>query len=232
MTQYKKQLVLFLIFLLPIGANAAGGNIDDIAKGLTTYFPKVSGKVTSVDQDRVIIQSENETGLSYGVLVPVYREGDRFYHPVTKAVLGRFEEEISQLEVEKVEQGQFTAKVIQNLPAIGDFVRLTAARIPIEVVSSGTTEEERFLAREFRAALEETGRFSVKDAAIGKPLYSITLLSSAGGSSVKIQMQNVKTGRVISDIESNLFTSNESDTIFESLQYKLLEKRQKGILAK
>ncbi len=206
-------------------ANAT--SIDDIAKALVTYFPKVTGTVTSVDEHAVVIQSENETGLSAGVLLSVYRMGEPFYHPVTGAELGHFEEEMGLLEVVNIEHGVINTRRIKAESAIspGDLIRLTAARIPIGI-TGGTAEVDRFLMHELKLALEETGRFSISK----EPLYSITLTASSRF--VKVQMQNVKTGKIVSDIESNLLASNESDAIFESLQYQLFEKQQQGIPAK
>ncbi len=217
------QRTIFLIFLLPVYASAA--SIDDIAKALVTYFPKVTGKIIAVDKERVIIASENEAGLSEGVLLSAYREGAPFYHPVTHEVLGHFEEEAGEVEVAKVEKGQVTAKALTTAPGAGNFVRLTAARIPIGI-TAGAAEGDRYLMNELKSALTETGRFVVT----ATPLYLIMLTSSSH--SVKIKMQNVKTGSVIFNIESVLQPSNESDTILESLQYQLLEKQQKGIATK
>jgi hypothetical protein len=213
-------------------ANATGlsenktGNIGDIANAFETYFPKTTGKIATVDDHLIVIESENETGLSSGVLLSVYREGDPFYHPVTRVVLGHFEEEIAQLEVMSIASGQVTAKVIgTSVPVIGNLVRLTAGRIPIDIIG-GVTEQDRFLTRELKSALEETGRFAISK----EPIYSITLAVSSG--LVKIEMQNVKTGTIVSNIETTLKPDNESDTIFESLQYQLFDKQQRGIPAK
>ena len=242
--RYKKQLILLLMLLLPIGAHATGlsgdktGNIDDIAKALATYFPKVTGTVTASDQDTIIIQSKDELGLSAGILLSVYRMGEPFYHPVMHVLLGHFEEEVGELEVVRVVHGEISAKAIGAIaPVTGNLVRLTAARIPI-AVSGGVTEEDRFLIHELVSALKETGRFSMtKDPLAGvappagvAPLYSITLTVSSG--LIKVQMQNVKTGTIVSNMETTREPLNESDTIFESLQYQLFEKQQKGLSVK
>ncbi|MBI1822947.1 MAG: hypothetical protein HY201_02420 [Nitrospirae bacterium] len=245
--KYIKQLAIFLVVLLPMGANAAAlsengtGNVDDIAKALVTYFPKVTGKVTSVNQETVMIQAENATGLSEGVLLSAYREGEVFYHPVTDVALGHFEEETALLEVTKVERGQITARAISTqTPVIENLVRLTAARIPIGI-SSGVVEGDRYLLNELKLALEATGRFAVtvlpplatfEDVAREGNLYLITFTANPSPISVKVVMQNVKTGKIVSDMESVLQASNESDTILESLQYQLFEKQQKGIAVK
>ncbi len=206
------------------------GNIADIAKAIVTYFPKARGKVSSVDASDIVIQSENETGLSAGILLSVYREGEPFYHPDTKVLLGHFEDKIAGVEVVNVSDGQITARVIgETIPAVaslaGSLVRLTAASIPMRV-SGGAGEENRFLIHELGLALEETGRFAIsKD-----PLYDITVITLLP--LVKIQMKNVKTGKIVADIETSLQAVDESDSIFESLQQKLFEKQQKGIVLK
>ena len=210
-------------------ANAT--SIDDIAKALATYFPKVTGTVTSVDAYAVVIQSEKETGLSAGVLLSAYQMGEPFYHPVTGAELGHFEEEIGLLEVVNIEHGLIRTKVIKSESSImsGTLVRLTAARIPIEI-TGGTAEGGQFLIHELKLALEATGRFTVSSSEGN--LYLITLTANPSPASVKVQMKNIKTGKIVSDIESMLQASSDSDTIFESLQYQLFKKQQQGIPAK
>ncbi|MDC4226452.1 MAG: hypothetical protein MPW15_19935 [Candidatus Manganitrophus sp.] len=42
------------------------GNIDDIAKTVLTYFPKVNGSVTSVDNEIVIVNLGKEKGVTKG----------------------------------------------------------------------------------------------------------------------------------------------------------------------
>ena len=232
-----KQLVIVLIFLFLIypsarsssegGGSIGTGNIDDIAKAIATYFPKATGNITAVNQDIVQIQSEKEAGLAEGALLSVYRAGHPFYHPVTDVVLGNFEQEIGYLEVTKVQMGQITARVIGEIAPvlIGDMVRITAARIPISI-SGGATEEDRFLIHELGLALEETGRFAIAKA----PLYSITLTHASH--IVNIQMKNVKTGKIVSDMATTLQAVQASDSLFESLQYRLFEKQQQGIAVK
>ncbi len=211
---------------------ASAASIDDIAKAIVTYFPKVSGKVTAVREDTVVIQSENEAGLSEGVLLSVYQAGDPFYHPVTHAELGHFEKEVDVLEVVKVQQGQITANMIKSNPSVipavipGSLIRVTSARIPIGI-SGGVTEQDRFIIHELGLALTETGRFSISK----QPVYLITL--TVDSRLMKVQMKNVKTGKIVSEIDTTLQSENETDSVIESLQHKLFEKQQKsGLPAK
>jgi hypothetical protein len=45
-------------------------------------------------------------------------------------------------------------------------------------------------------------------------------------------MKNVKTGNIVSDMATILQAVDASDSIFESLQYRLFEKQQQGIAVK
>jgi hypothetical protein len=253
----KRFLFLSILLFLSIGENTEAlsknpsGNMDDLAKTLVTYFPKVTGTVVSIASDQVEIQTQNESGLSLGVLLSVYQPGAPFYHPITKAVLGHFEEEMGELEVIGIEPGRVTARMIktgaQMVP--GSLVRLSAAKILAIVVSHAPKEnvQERFLVTEFASALAETGRFTVEtfyseetSEAIpsDKNAYWISFSASAhssgdsGASSnrisrfytLHIQMKNLKTRQMISEISADLQASDASDSIVESLQYRLFER--------
>ncbi len=256
------QILSFLILLFPIMAQAAElpggaplpGNIDDLAKGMATYFPKGTGKVVSVDQNGIHIEMKNGSqgsqtsyppGLSEGVLLSAYREEEPFYHPVTGVVLGRFEKEIALLEVVAIQQDQIVARgILPETPVLPtDRVRLTAAKIPMGV-TAGSLESDRFLLQEFLLALEETGRFktmllpaqsTLDEAAATGNLYLIVfttrlpVLENSASPSIRVQMQNVKTGRALSAMEVGLEALEESDFIVESLQHRLFEKHQKGV---
>ncbi|MEK7747829.1 MAG: hypothetical protein AAB300_01970 [Nitrospirota bacterium] len=211
------------------------GNMDDIAKTLATYFPKVTGKVISVDLPKVAIQTENETGLSEGIFLSAYRVGEPFYHPVTKAELGHFEDEIAVLEVIQVTVGQVIARVVNTTGATGatqtivpgDLVRLTAARIPIMVVTEAVEEtgEDRFLIGELRSALEETGRFkATQETSPKKSIYLITFTLKNNLSHIEIK--NSQTGVSVAAFEVTLETSDTNGSIVESLQHRLFEKHK------
>ena len=236
-----ERLVLsILIILSPVVTRAAGqsgpisGGMDDLAAGIATYFPKAMGVVTTVEADTLSIDIKEGFGLSEGVLLSVYREGAAFYHPVTAVPLGRFEEEISWVEVIDIDSQQVVARPHRPQGPIlqGDLVRLTKGRIPIGVTTRGM-ERDRFLLQEWVVALNETGRFSATilppestmDAAsaLGN-LYVITFIN--GGAA--ITTQNTKTGKVIFEADVFLRGSDETDFIVESFQRRLFEKYQKG----
>ncbi len=217
------------------------GNIDDIAKTVLTYFPKVAGTVVSVDGETVIVNLGKEKGVSKGVLLTVYREEEPFYHPVTGVPLGRFEEEVGTVEVEQIEGDHLNARKITPGESIraGDGVRISAARIPVGITSLSPGGPD-FLATELVSALSETGRFrvdslppqsSASDAFTRKNLYLIRLAASKveGQFLVELEIQNTQTGQSLSKMAVQIVQSEESDLILEHLQYQLFERQQSQI---
>ncbi len=214
------------------------GNIDDIAKTIMTYFPKVNGTVTSVDHETVTVRLGKERGVTTGVLLTVYREKEPFHHPVTGVPLGRFEEEVGTIEVDQVEGDQLSARKILPGESIrpGDLIRLSAARIPLGVTSL-SPEGPDFLATELVSALSETGRFRVdllpvqtnpSDALKRNKLYLIRLATSQeeGRFLMKLEIQNTQTGKSLSEMTVQVVQSEESDLILEHLQYQLFQRQQ------
>lgn len=217
---------------------AVQGNIDDIAKTVLTYFPKVSGAVTSIDNEVVIVDLGKERGVAKGVLLTVYREKEPFYHPVTGVQLGRFEEEVGTIEVDQVEGNHLTARRISTGEPIraGDLVRISAARIPVGVTSLSPDGPD-FLVTELISALSETGRFRVDllpvqtnpgDALKRNKLYLIRLTTSKeeGRFLMKLEIQNTQTGKSLSEMTVQVVQSEESDLILEHLQYQLFQQQQ------
>lgn len=221
-----------------IDSGVVQGNIDDIAKTVLTYFPKVNGTVTSVDDEIVIVNLGKERGVTQGVLLTVYREKEPFHHPVTGVQLGRFEEKVGTIEVDRVEVDHLKARTISTAEPIraGDLVRLSAARIPVGVTSLSPDGPD-FLATELVSALSETGRFRVDllpvqtnpvDAFKQNKLYLIRLTTSKeeGRFMMKLELQNTQTGKSLSEMTVQVVQSEESDLILEHLQYQLFRRQQ------
>ncbi|MFY9270031.1 MAG: hypothetical protein WAO55_09825 [Candidatus Manganitrophaceae bacterium] len=225
------------------------GNIDDIAKTVLTYFPKVTGTVVSVEGDRVTVDFGAEKGVGQGILLTVYREKEPFFHPVTGVPLGRFEEVAGTIEVDRVETNRLVARKVDPLDPldpndsirVGDGVRLASSRIPLGVVPVSSDGPD-FLARELVSALSETGRFrvdllppkwdpqeSLKESLKRNHLYRILLKTAKeeGRFLIELELQNTKTGRSFSEMAVQVIQSDQSDLILEHLQYQLFQREGK-----
>ena len=244
----KVSLILFLLLILPAngfslpaeaGGAAIEGNIDDIAKTIQTYFPKVDGKVIGVDGERIEADLGKESGTSVGILLTVYREKGPFHHPVTGVALGKFEEEVGTIEVAEIGDHRLIAKKVQSAKPIevGDHVRIPGTRIPL-AVSLASAESQTFLMNELVSALTDTGRFRIdvlspqatrEEAAKKNARYLIQLATSQtdGTFLVSLHLQNTETGKSLSDMDVKISQAQGSDLILEHLQYQLFEQRRK-----
>src|SRR5581483_11039675 len=246
-------LLLSLLLIVPAdgfslpaevaGGGTAGrapieGNIDDIAKTIQTYFPKVNGKITAVEGDRVEADLGRESGTSVGILLTVYREKGPFYHPVTGVVLGKFEEEVGTIEVAEIDDRHLIANKVRSASPIqvGDYVRIPGTRIPM-AVSLTSSESQIFLMNELVSALTDTGRFRIdvlspqstrEEAAKKNARYLLQLATSEANDVffVKLNLQNTETGKSLSDMEVKVSQAQGSDLILEHLQYQLFEQRR------
>ncbi len=215
------------------------GNIDDVARAILTYFPKVKGKVITLKEEEIAVDLGGKRGLSRGTLLTVYREGEHFHHPVTGVPLGRFEDAVGILEVNRFESSRLFARPIPPKTEIrvGDLIRITATRIPLSVSLSSDTGHP-FLMNELVLALAHTGRFKIESLSPGSDLnasrkgdhlYHIELATSRQDDrfSMDLQIQNTYTGTTLAKLSVLIKQSRESDLILEHLQFQLFEQRQK-----
>lgn len=221
-------------------ARGIEGNIDDVARAILTYFPKVSGKVTAVHGTAVEVRVESGQGLSEGVLLSVFREGETFHHPVTEVPLGRFENQVGIIEITRFEPPNLTAKNIDPIKKIeeGDLVRLPSTRIPL-AIATRSEKAHVFLQSELAAALADTGRFQIDILSLGgdfktaldqKNRYYIALVTDQidGNFSMNLNLQNTATGKQLANLDILIRQSEKSDLILEHLQFQLFEQRQKN----
>ncbi|MFQ5779408.1 MAG: hypothetical protein ACE5HN_01320 [Nitrospiria bacterium] len=248
----KTGLVLFLLMSFPVVGLALPpngiegkpspeglieGNIDDVAKVVVTYFPRITGKVVGVEGGAVSVDVGGREGVSKGVLLTAYREGEPFYHPVTGVLLGRFEDEIGLIEVARSDGDYLRGDAIKSTGVIqvGDLVRIPVTRIPLAV--SISTDSQPFLMEELVSALGETGRFhvdrlpmqsAVEDAFKRNNRYLIQLATSRLGERflMNLQIHNTVSGSQLAKMNVLINQSEESDLILEHLQYQLFEERQ------
>ncbi len=232
---------LVLFFNTPeLRAEAIEGNIDDIARAILTYFPKITGKVSAINDGIIEVDLESGQGLAEGILLTVFREGETFRHPVTDVPLGRFERKVGTIEVIRFEPPLLTAKRVkaQKKIEVGDLVRLPSTKIPL-AISTHSEKDHVFLQNELAAALSDTGRFQVdalspgtdfKTAFTRKNHYHIQLVTrrNEGIFSIQLQIQNTITGKALANIEVLIHQSEDSDLILEHLQYQLFEQRQQN----
>ena len=232
--------VLLVFVWVGIGRPAeVVANLDDIAKAVESFFPKVSGNVTKVEGPEIVFDLGRESGISPGLVLAVYRLGEVFNHPLTGEPLGRFEETLGRVEVMNVEEHDSVGVLLEpnSRVAAGDGIRLTGGRIPLAVVS-GPSKISQIVAREFSVSLSEIGRFRVlkegEEAGSGSdPVgsaralgadYLLRIDADSLNRAVSFKMSLVSTpkGSEIGHLDARVEPSSKSDLILENIQNYLL----------
>ncbi len=136
-------------------------SIDELAYAIASYFPKVQGGVTAVHGDLLTIALGEKNGLVPGMVLTVWRDGSEILHPVTKAVIGRAEDEVGTIEVVSVKETTSEAVMKKQVkePKAGDRARITPKKISIGVLPLQNDRPEIILGLTGR--LGELGRFTV-----------------------------------------------------------------------
>lgn len=135
--------------------------VDELALAVAGYFPKVQGAVTAVQNGQVTIDLGRKDGIVPNMVLSLWREGKEILHPVTRAVIGRAEEEVGTVEVTAADEKTATAVMKRTVlePRAGDRARTTPRKINIAVLPLRSDRPE--VIEGLVERLGEIGRFSV-----------------------------------------------------------------------
>jgi hypothetical protein len=136
-------------------------SVDELAYAISAYFPKVQGGVTAVQGDRLTLALGEKNGILPGMVLTLWRDGKDILHPVTKAVIGRSEEEIGTVEVVSVKETTSSAVMKHQVqaPKAGDRARITPRKIAIGILPLRGDRPE--IVQSLADRLGELGRFTV-----------------------------------------------------------------------
>lgn len=163
------------LLMLPGGAFEAqaqgqlGRSLERLSAEMVDLFPKVEGDVVKVQGNEAFITLGAPDNIREGMELSVVRKGDEFKHPLTGVVLGRFEDDVGVIIIDKVSETYSSgnvrlAKANVNVRP-GDRVRITKGKIHLTVLPlrgdlPDWVSREELLER-LRFALEQSGRFQV-----------------------------------------------------------------------
>ena len=136
-------------------------SVDELAIAIAAYFPKVQGAVTAVESGQITVALGAKNGLKPGMELTLWRDGKEILHPVTKAVIGRAEDEVGTIEVVSVQDASSTAAIRKQLlePMAGDRARTTPKKISLGVLPLRNDRLE--IIQGLTERLGELGRFTV-----------------------------------------------------------------------
>ncbi len=163
-------ILIFLLFLTSLQARAERPlgpeeftSVDEVALAIASYFPRVQGQVQSLQGDRLTLGIGRRDGVLPGMVLSLWREGRELLHPVTKAVLGRAEEEVGAVEVVSVAESSSVAVIKRKVkePAAGDRVRISPRKLNLGLIPLRNDRPE--IVQGLIDRLNDLGRFSVLD---------------------------------------------------------------------
>jgi hypothetical protein len=138
-------------------------SVDELALAIAGYFPKAKGQVTAVTGNQVTIDIGRKDGIVPNMVLSLWRPGKEILHPLTKAVIGRAEDEVGSIEVTAAAEASSTAVMKRQVlePNVGDRARMSPRKISLAVVPLRSDRPE--ILEGLVERLGELGRFSVLD---------------------------------------------------------------------
>ena len=92
--------------------------VEQVAIDIYNDLPLVEGIVMEVEEDQIILSIGSNVGVRKGTKCVAYKEGKKYYHPVTKEVLGMNVTPLGELIVIQVQEKMSIAKPIGNISKI------------------------------------------------------------------------------------------------------------------
>lgn len=128
------------------------------------FFKPVSGKITGVEGNKVVMDIGLKNEIMSGMRLNVLSEGEPFIHPVTREMLGRVESATGKVEVKDVQQEISSGLILEGKAKPGDKVRISATKV--KVLFCQDKKIDWYLADELYRKLKETGRIEMIDTAL------------------------------------------------------------------
>jgi hypothetical protein len=150
-------------------AAAYGTAAAELTEQLSSMFPKVSGRVIGLEQERVLLDLSAKDKAIPGLELQVFRPGEEFKHPFTGQSLGKMDRDVGRVRILEVHPAFSLAEVIQQaegtLVQQGDLVRVPSARVILALPNVDVADvlgaNSRSVTRDLVNALLKTTRFEV-----------------------------------------------------------------------
>jgi hypothetical protein len=187
---------LLVLGVLASAGSAAAGMADRVGAtfalmvdDFTKAFSSLQGLVIGVEGSALYLDVGETGGAQVGQEFTIFRRGEEFYHPITRKVLGRYEDVLGYAQIRTVQPRFSEALYVpiegKAVPQADDGVRITRGRIKVaitpvlDLTGSKSKPDLRRVPYLLAVALEGSKRFQVAD-----PL-TVSDLFSTGGAHVQ-----------------------------------------------
>jgi hypothetical protein len=124
-----------------------------------SYFKPVTGKITMVENKKVVVDIGVKDSVKTGMRFNILREEASFKHPVTKEPLGKLEASVGRFEIKDIGPDSSTGTVIEGDAKEGDKVRIS--EIKVNMLFCQSKDIDWNLADSYYSNLKKTGRFNM-----------------------------------------------------------------------
>ena len=152
--------------------------VDDFAKS----FSALEGLVIGIEGTTLYLDIGESGGAQVGQEFTIFRKGEQFFHPITRKVLGRYEEVLGYAQVRTVQPRFSEALYVpiegRPVPQADDGVRITRGRIKVaitpvlDLTEAKDKPDLRRVPYLFAIALEGSKRFQVADPLVVSDLFA------------------------------------------------------------
>ncbi len=163
-----KRILIIFIFLhwsiILSDSRSSENPLQSLSDNTVTFFKPLNFKITKVEENRVFIQSDMNSGIREGMRMDIVRTGQMFYHPVTREPLGQLEKRVGKAEIIGVNGDTAIGVVLSGEPLTGDKVRITRSKIKSLFYQHKTVDWH--LGDAYYRELKDTNRFELFDTSL------------------------------------------------------------------
>src|SRR5574340_1198540 len=117
----RRTVLTFICFIIMASfAFAEEDPINALKDGTLKFFKPVSGKITSVEGNRVVMDIGLKNEIMPGMRLNVLSEGEPFIHPVTREMLGRVESASGKVEIKDAQQEISSGLIVEGKAKAGE----------------------------------------------------------------------------------------------------------------
>jgi hypothetical protein len=156
--------VMLTFFVMVSVAHGEDDPITKLAADTVAYFNPIVGTITHVEGKTVTMGFSEKDVPRAGMRLKVLREGEPFYHPVTKELLGKFEATVGRVEITDIQAGGATGEIVEGEAKEGDKVRISDTKVRLLFCQAKAVGWS--LADDYYRKLKATGKFEMVDTAL------------------------------------------------------------------
>jgi uncharacterized protein YqfB (UPF0267 family) len=156
----------------------------DLKNETLSYFEPVTGKITGIDNDNLIVEISDKKKVNIGTRLNAFKEGVSFIHPITKEEIGKVEIPVGMIEIVGFQKNHLLGKPLKG--KIEDYlnsnIKIPATKKRLLFVQGNV---DWFLADSYYEMLKQTGRFELVDTGVD-PQNISDIISEAKNKSAEI----------------------------------------------